>query len=47
MVHTDEAIFPDPYKYNPDRWVGQGKQKQLEKYMVSFSKGSRQCLGMK
>jgi cytochrome P450 len=45
MVHTDENIFPDPFTFNPDRWIG--NVKQLEKYLVSFSKGSRQCLGMK
>ncbi|RDW57227.1 hypothetical protein BP5796_12677 [Coleophoma crateriformis] len=43
-VHTDEAIFPDPFTFNPDRWIG--RVKQLEKYLVSFSKGSRQCIGM-
>jgi hypothetical protein len=45
MVHTDENIFQDPFPFSPDRWIG--KVKQLDKYLVSFSKGSRQCLGKK
>ena len=28
----------------PERWLGEGKR--LEKYLVSFSKGSRQCVGL-
>ena len=49
MAH-DEAIFPDSYTFNPDRWLGgrvDGQnQKQLLRYMVSFGKGNRICLGM-
>ncbi|KAK8072563.1 cytochrome P450 [Apiospora saccharicola] len=49
-AHHDEDIFPDSYTYNPERWIdpisGQ-KNHALEKYLMSFSKGSRQCLGMK
>ncbi|KAM3081124.1 hypothetical protein ACMFMG_005080 [Clarireedia jacksonii] len=43
IQHMDPRIFPDPHKFNPDRWI---ENPSLVKYLVSFSKGSRQCLGM-
>ncbi|TVY18468.1 Cytochrome P450 monooxygenase TRI4, partial [Lachnellula arida] len=44
LAHTNEAIFPDPWTFDPDRWLGQGTEKK--KYMLAFSKGPRQCIGM-
>ncbi|OAA37673.1 Cytochrome P450 [Metarhizium rileyi] len=45
-VHMDETIFPNPHRFYPDRWLEAEKQGfPLQKYMVSFSKGSRQCVG--
>jgi cytochrome P450 len=45
-MHHDESVFPDSYRFNPERWVDPAERKRLEKYMVAFSKGSRQCIGM-
>jgi cytochrome P450 len=42
-VHHDEAIFPQSFEFKPERWIG---NPGLEKYLVSFGKGTRQCLGM-
>jgi cytochrome P450 len=39
----DPRIFPDPYTFNPDRWL---ENPSLTKYLISFTKGSRQCLGI-
>jgi cytochrome P450 len=44
FIHDNESIFPSPGKFMPERWLGEGKR--LEKYLVSFSKGSRQCVGL-
>lgn len=44
MQHTDPTKFPEPEKFNPDRWLS--APERLEKYIVSFSKGTRQCLGI-
>lgn len=46
--HYNEELFPDPEKFEPDRWIdAEGKAKHgMEKYIMSFSKGSRQCIGM-
>lgn len=52
FVLSDPMIFPDPHTFKPDRWLrteADGSVKRnvkLEKYLVSFGKGSRQCLGM-
>ncbi|TVY83824.1 Cytochrome P450 monooxygenase sdnE [Lachnellula suecica] len=44
LAHTNEQVFPDPWTFNPDRWLGNGMEKK--KYMLAFSKGPRQCIGM-
>lgn len=47
LMHHDERIFPDSHKFIPERWLDLEQRKHLEKYMVAFTKGSRQCIGMK
>ncbi|KAL4899883.1 hypothetical protein BDW74DRAFT_105802 [Aspergillus multicolor] len=44
-VHRDPTIWgPDVQEFKPERWLGPDS-KQLDKYLVSFSRGARQCLG--
>lgn len=43
LMHHDESIFPKSKEFKPERWIG---DPLLDRYMVSFTKGSRQCLGM-
>ena len=43
----DPEIFPQPQTFNPDRWLEAAAQDQrLDRYLVTFSKGTRSCLGM-
>jgi cytochrome P450 len=44
LVHHDEKIFPDPYEFRPDRWLG-SKGQGLQRYFVAFMRGTRACLG--
>ncbi|KAH6662383.1 cytochrome P450 [Halenospora varia] len=43
-IHHDESIFPDSNSFLPRRWLS--GDKALERYLVNFSKGSRQCVGI-
>ena len=43
LVHHDETIFPNSYEYIPERWL---ENPRLDKYMCSFTKGTRQCVGI-
>jgi cytochrome P450 len=43
LVHQDPAIFPSPHSFMPERWI---ENPRLDKYMLSFSKGTRQCIGI-
>ncbi|KAF2761110.1 putative P450 monooxygenase [Pseudovirgaria hyperparasitica] len=48
-VHHDEQIFPDSFAFKPERWLEDPKAfdgKPLTRYMVAFSTGMRNCLGM-
>ncbi|MCJ1457978.1 hypothetical protein MMC28_008347 [Mycoblastus sanguinarius] len=45
MIHDNPSIFPNPRTFDPERWL-QPSTKRLEKYLVPFSRGSRQCAGM-
>ncbi|PAV76335.1 hypothetical protein WR25_24004 [Diploscapter pachys] len=42
MILSDERYFPEPEKFNPDRFMGENKP---ENQMVAFGLGKRACLG--
>lgn len=47
FTHDNASIFPDPREFRPERWLPlETTGAALQKYLVSFSRGSRQCLGM-
>ena len=46
LMHFNPHLFPSPHTFSPDRWL-QPHAAHLRKFIVAFSKGSRQCLGMK
>ncbi|OTB01690.1 hypothetical protein M426DRAFT_75079 [Hypoxylon sp. CI-4A] len=45
LVHTNEDIFPDPFVFHPERWLGPDGSKR-RKYQLTFSKGPRACIGI-
>ena len=45
LAHTDEAVFPRPWMFDPARWLGDEGAKR-RKFNLAFSKGPRQCIGM-
>ncbi|KAL3471741.1 cytochrome P450 [Aspergillus californicus] len=47
FVLMDDEIFPDPHEFDPDRWArAAAKGVRLDKYLVTFSRGSRMCVGV-
>ncbi|RMZ76268.1 hypothetical protein DV737_g4896, partial [Chaetothyriales sp. CBS 132003] len=49
----DEAVLREPRRFDPDRWLDRVDRvdqdpttSRLDKYLVAFSKGSRNCIGM-
>lgn len=45
LIHENEDIFPEPYIFKPERWLGSDQQR-LQKYLTPFSRGTRSCLGI-
>lgn len=49
IIHHDETVFADSHSFIPERWLDEKNQhrKELDRSLLSFSKGSRACIGMK
>ncbi|KAJ4481991.1 cytochrome P450 [Lentinula aciculospora] len=45
FMHMNPNVFPDPYIFNPDRWL-KGETDEMMHDFVPFSKGSRVCVGL-
>jgi len=43
LTHDNTTIFPNPRTFDPERFI---EHPQLKKYLVPFSRGSRQCAGL-
>jgi cytochrome P450 len=46
MMHTDHDVYEDPFVFKPERWLD-NVTAEMDRNLVPFSKGSRNCLGMK
>ena len=47
MIHQRDAdVFPEPKKFNPDRWLGTDVSK-LNEAFTPFGIGPRACIGQK
>lgn len=42
LMHA--GVFPEPTQFKPERWLQPGAR--LDKYLVSFGRGTRRCLGI-
>lgn len=46
-LHRNAEIFPEPLKWDPERWLGDSEQtKQMNRWWWAFSSGGRMCIGM-
>lgn len=46
LMHTDEKLYPDPMRFNPDRWMDPAARRTTDVKFAPFSRGTRICLGM-
>ncbi|OQE10007.1 hypothetical protein PENVUL_c005G07059 [Penicillium vulpinum] len=44
LHHTNPQIFPEPFRFNPQRWIDDPKLKP--RYLMAWGQGSRSCLGI-
>ncbi len=47
MIHRKEHYYPDPYKFDPDRFLPEEQAKRHAYTYLPFSAGNRNCLGLK
>ncbi|KAL9622283.1 MAG: hypothetical protein Q9160_003294 [Pyrenula sp. 1 TL-2023] len=40
------AVFPDPYTFDPERWLGEAGRTRRNRFQMAFGKGGRRCLGI-
>ncbi|KAK4505775.1 hypothetical protein PRZ48_003740 [Zasmidium cellare] len=46
-THTNEDLFPDPFTFDPERFMGQSEAvNKRKRCMMALGKGHRRCLGI-
>ena len=47
VLHYDEKVFPEPYKFLPERWIESTPEhlKEMNKSWFAFGAGARSCVG--
>ncbi|XWW97958.1 hypothetical protein V2A60_005954 [Cordyceps javanica] len=43
IAHTNKAVFADPEKFIPQRWIDNPR---LDRAFIGFARGTRNCIGM-
>jgi len=46
LMHRNPDVFPEPMAFKPERWLDIEDFRRLDKHIVAFGRGSRQCVGM-
>ena len=46
-LHHDPEIYPDPFKFDPERFSQDGKKKRDNEAFIPFGTGPRNCIGLR
>ncbi|KAL4874864.1 benzoate 4-monooxygenase cytochrome P450 [Aspergillus karnatakaensis] len=46
FVHRNPLVFPDPDKFDPNRWIHSEGSEKLDRHLTAFGRGSGMCLGI-
>ncbi|KAK7973454.1 hypothetical protein PG988_007588 [Apiospora saccharicola] len=46
LMHTDPDLYPDPKRFDPERWTDMDVGRKTEKTYGPFGRGTSMCLGM-
>ena len=44
-MHRDPTVFPEPEDFQPERWLDEGRSREMDRYFLPFSAGDRRCTG--
>lgn len=47
LFHSDKDYFPEPHRYEPNRWSKENRDSIPKYAYLGFGEGPRICLGMK
>lgn len=45
FMHNNPNVFPNPKRFDPDRWLKSDNLRDMDNHLVPFSRGPRMCLG--
>lgn len=46
-IHNDPEIYPEPEKFDPERFSSENKQQRYAMAHIPFGDGPRNCIGVK
>ena len=46
-IHHNPHFYPDPFKFNPDRFLPENRHKLIPYTYLPFAAGPRNCIGMR